>query len=122
MKQLLSILLLFGSCCANGQQGTGTIRVDAFYNMDNQIRHNVGIDRLYVCMVGPKNDTIVKDTVDLQLRLLSLKPGRYQVSACYEGYEAIFLPDVAVYADRITFVTLLFEPKKKHRRKFQTGR
>jgi hypothetical protein len=120
MKQFLFVLVLLGCCYGNAQTGAGNIRIDAFYNTDNKLRHNIPIHQLHVCVIGPEKDTIGNDTVALQFRLLNLNPGSYRLIAWHANDEPIVL-DVEVSSDRITFITLLFEPKKKYRRRFQTG-
>lgn len=116
----LLITLILSTFKIDAQSGLGVIKVSAFSNNDNKIKNNIEITSLDLLIIESKtNDTISNGIVELPIKL-NVKPSDYILKASTPNYSKIEII-INVSMDKITFIDLLFEPKKQKREKFVTG-
>lgn len=120
IKKLIFVILVLLNFNTFSQSGFGVIKVSAFSNNDNKIKNNIKITSLDLLITESKtNDTISNGIVELPLKL-NVEPGDYILKASIPNYLKIeIIRNVSM--DKITFIDLLFEPKKQKREKYVTG-
>jgi hypothetical protein len=119
-KIILFVILVLLNFNVFSQSGFGVINVSAFSNDDNKIKNNIEITSLELLIIDAKtNDTISNGIAELSKKF-NVKPGDYFLIANTPDYSRIET-NVNVSIDRITFIDLLFEPKKRKRKGFVTG-
>lgn len=118
----LIVVVLFLGVESYAQTVKGALNIDASFNTDNKLKNNQVITELNVCVINNKTkDTLLNQLLELPY-MDAYERGSYTVVATYPGYEMIIEREIIVSADRITFVRLLFEPKQKKRKHFNTGK
>lgn len=122
MKNLIVLVtILFLNQLVFAQLGLGCIKLSAFSNNDNNLRHNIELDSIYLLITTRRGkDTIINGNVKLPVVFEGSSPGNYSIIGTTENYPSIE-SHFTVSNDKITFLTLLFEPKKKKRKYIMTG-
>lgn len=118
---LIGFVLLFG-VGSYSQTVKGVLNIDACFNTDNKLKNNQIIPELNICLINNKStDTLLNQLIKLPYKDY-FDRGSYTIIASYPGYEMIIEREITLSSDRITFISLLFEPIQKKRKHFVTGK